>query len=116
MLKYLISGVLLVAATPAMAQLTATEFAEKLKPAVGNPLGETNITVASVKAQGTLGILVLDSPDWGDDRASVSTVFVATFCQSPNFLDKMQIRIDTLEKGGSLVTGPVVTKCPPASE
>ena len=118
MLKRLFFGLLLMfTATPAMAQMTAAEFADKLAPAVGKPLGETNITVAAVKADGSLAILTLDSPDWGGQRGNVTQVFSATFCggeETSNFFDKLRLRIDTLENGKGLVTGTVVDKCPPA--
>lgn len=119
MFKYLFAALALtVTATPAMAQMSAGEFAEKLQPAVGKPLGETNISVAAVRAEGTLAILTLDSTDWGGERENVTQVFAATFCggeEDSNFFDKMRLRIDTLEKGKGLLTGTVVTKCPPAA-
>ena len=118
MLKHLFFGLLLtVTATPAMAQLTASEFAAKLKPAEGKPLGDTDIKIVTVRAEGTLAILTLDSPDWGTERGTVTDVFAGTFCadgENPDFFARMQLRIDTLEKGEGLVTGRVVDKCPPA--
>lgn len=104
-------------ATPAMAQLTAQEFAGRLQPMVGKPLGDTNITVFAVRAEGNVAILTLNSPDWQNERANVTEVFTRTFCgddENSPFFSKMQMRIDTLLNGKDLVTGEVVEKCPPA--
>lgn len=120
MLKRLFLGLLLTfTATPAMAQLSADEFASRLKPMIGKPLGETTITVHAIRAEGTLAILTLDAPDWGNERDSVTLVFSRTFCgNEPNspFFSRMQLRIDTVEKGTGLVTGEVVDKCPPPAD
>ena len=108
---------LMLFATPAMAQMTAEEFAGRLQPMVGKPLGETNITVFAVRAEGTVAILTLNSPDWMNERGSVTEVFTRTFCgdnENSPFFSKMQMRIDTLLNGKDLITGKDVDKCPPA--
>jgi hypothetical protein len=117
MFKPLLFGMLLTfTATPAMAQVTASEFAERLAPLIGEPLGDTNIKLFGARAEGAVAILTLDSPDWEGERANASDIFVRTFCEvgeNVAFFSRMQVRIDTLEKGQGLIAGEVVSKCPP---
>lgn len=100
-------------ATPAAAQVSAAEFAESVQSMVGKDSGP--IGIASIKAEGSVVVVVLDASDWEGARESATDSVLLGFCESGDesgFFTNKQLRVDTLEKGRGLIVGRVVNKCP----
>jgi len=115
-MRLIFAAVLAFVVTPAMAQVSAESFAERIQPMVGKPV-MGKVTLSSARAEGDLLIIVLDTPSWeGLDRAQVPSLFLEGFCQTGDdrgFFKVSRLRVDTLDNGKDLATGQVVTKCPP---
>jgi hypothetical protein len=96
--------------------VNAADYARGSQAMVG--LGEGEVLVKSVTAEGNVLVITVDGPDnWrGGNPSFMLTAFALDgFCDARNskgyFAEGRRLRIDTTEAGRRLIRGQPVTRC-----
>jgi hypothetical protein len=117
MIKTMLMALLLAAApAPEPVTLSPAQFAAALQGIVGQRY-EGGVTIARIFAEDRILVIVFDGPaGW---RAAltpeqIAAIFTGSFCEDSDFdyfVNGNTIRIDSIEAGAGLRTGPIIRHC-----
>lgn len=118
MIDALVLALTLAQANPEPVSVTPAQFAEAIQTMVGQSY-EGGVAIARIHADGPIVVITLDGPVGWRSAASVGSVpnlVIAGFCEDRDFeyfVNGNAMRVDTMEGGSALRSGPVIRACPP---